>query len=500
MARETFASEADHLLYLGKRLDTIVVSVLEHGAIGDGVADDTAAINRAVAAADALQADEAATVTKPSIGAVVYFPPGTYLTSGISLSGKSCTIRGSGAASVIKGKAGISGYVLDLTGYGYSGNSMQPMEFADFWVRGSGEAGAAKGGIRVAGAGLTFRNIGVKETGGPSFYFDNVQLSNFENLIAGRPVAANTNNVPYVHVVGASIGNRWIGLGLRSETDTADGTSALLIEPDATFSPSDNLFLAGWGEYCHPPANGSIVVCKRGSLNVFDDWQWFDNGTIGTSVANTSFYRFADAATGTDFGGNIVRGKIPGGSAGADSSLRYGVILEQSRNRIEGIRGLGGNNVLISAGVNYSYISLGGQESGDTNSLSAVVDNAATGTNVVINSFYKGVIIDSLYVKDIVRFGTPASDGSSDGPLMLRSSGALITRGSSLTFQNLAGSVNGLVLSPGSDPAAQFSSSATTPGDFEVTVATRGLVLRAPNGTRYRLTVDNTGVLSTTAI
>lgn len=46
-----------------------VVSVKDFGAVGDGVADDTAAINAAIATNKA-----------------VYFPPGTYMTSGISLS------------------------------------------------------------------------------------------------------------------------------------------------------------------------------------------------------------------------------------------------------------------------------------------------------------------------------------------------------------------------------------------------------------------------------
>ena len=37
-------------------------------------------------------------------------------------------------------------------------------------------------------------------------------------------------------------------------------------------------------------------------------------------------------------------------------------------------------------------------------------------------------------------------------------------------------------------------------GDVEVTDAARGLILKAPNGTRYRVTVSNAGTLVTTAI
>ena len=36
--------------------------------------------------------------------------------------------------------------------------------------------------------------------------------------------------------------------------------------------------------------------------------------------------------------------------------------------------------------------------------------------------------------------------------------------------------------------------------DIEITNTTKGVILKAPNGTRYRITVDNTGALVTTAI
>jgi len=52
-----------------------VINVLDYGAIGNGIADDTAAITAAVTAASA--------------GSTVYFPVGTYkVTSGITDGGK----------------------------------------------------------------------------------------------------------------------------------------------------------------------------------------------------------------------------------------------------------------------------------------------------------------------------------------------------------------------------------------------------------------------------
>lgn len=36
--------------------------------------------------------------------------------------------------------------------------------------------------------------------------------------------------------------------------------------------------------------------------------------------------------------------------------------------------------------------------------------------------------------------------------------------------------------------------------DIEITVSTRGVILSAPNGNRYRVTVDNAGTLTVTLI
>lgn len=67
-----------------------VINVLDYGAIGNGIADDTAAITAAVTAASA--------------GSTVYFPVGTYkVTSGITDGGKAIMFAGQSNGSVITG-------------------------------------------------------------------------------------------------------------------------------------------------------------------------------------------------------------------------------------------------------------------------------------------------------------------------------------------------------------------------------------------------------------
>ena len=88
------------------------VSVKDFGAVGDGVADDTAAFTAAIARATALN------------GATIHVPAGTYLVGDIQIAAKNIVLQGetsgygyeqSVPASILRAKAG-SAYVLWLRG------------------------------------------------------------------------------------------------------------------------------------------------------------------------------------------------------------------------------------------------------------------------------------------------------------------------------------------------------------------------------------------------
>lgn len=80
------------------------VSVKDFGAVGDGVVDDTAAIQSAIAA------------TQGS-GGRLFFPPGTYMVSSLSISG-SLQVNGCGPLAVVKQKPGVTGNIFNITGTG----------------------------------------------------------------------------------------------------------------------------------------------------------------------------------------------------------------------------------------------------------------------------------------------------------------------------------------------------------------------------------------------
>jgi len=48
--------------------------------------------------------------------------------------------------------------------------------------------------------------------------------------------------------------------------------------------------------------------------------------------------------------------------------------------------------------------------------------------------------------------------------------------------------------------ALAMAASSVSDDDIEITSSTKGVILTAPNGTRYRVTVNDAGTLSTTAL
>lgn len=372
-----------------------VFNVKDYGAVGDGVTDDRAAILAAFAAAEAAGGNR-----------IVYLPPGNTFALGATLhpSGYSSVLRGGGSnyaaggprGSVLKALTGQTGPVLDLTGWAFPSSARGRAVFSGFAVQGDGTADAskAKTGIYISnGNGIALEDISISGTGGPALDLSAVLLSDFSRIVCGTPVGAKLNDVPYIRAKSQTNGNRFVGIGVRSMSSSADcgASGAIVFAADATFSPDANEFVSCWVEFLHPPSGGTILSLGGNSNTVTDFAFWDCSKESGAT--GTSFIRLNPTGLGTNSGGNLVRGVIPGKDTSA-TAIDTGVDVRQNGNRIEGVKGYRGYNVTLASGVAGTTVNLGGAVSGATDP--AVQDNSGVTTNTIIDT----------YLGDI-RYGAP---------------------------------------------------------------------------------------------
>jgi len=211
-----------------------VVSVKDFGAVGDGVTDDTAAIQAAIDLGGyAFDTNTVATegTAKPI---TVYIPSGVYrctskirLAPGLQLIGESGGIHArTGGTSVNKKGStlyfdyeGETDYVLDTSGFNGSGVRQDNV---------SPNGGAQAGGTLSFASGIRIENLlieaasgrqlrGLNLGGAPMCVIDNVMLYNF--IVAFRLSACWGGSLSNIRIEGS---NTWRGLVLGADNnDTA---------------------------------------------------------------------------------------------------------------------------------------------------------------------------------------------------------------------------------------------------------------------------------------
>ena len=183
-----------------------VVSVKDFGAVGDGVADDTAAINAALAAHKS-----------------VYLPTGTYKTTSPILLNDSNLLNGAGISSVIKNTTGSS-VIRSITP---TGTRIFHVGGGNFKIEGN-TSGAAAGSIgldmqNITNASWTDVFVNFVETGilhgngYPSFYNDyfTCTITSCTNAIVNSTLG-NENRFTAIRINSVSIGT--------SDTDCSANT------------------------------------------------------------------------------------------------------------------------------------------------------------------------------------------------------------------------------------------------------------------------------------
>lgn len=337
--------------------------------------------------------------------------------NGLSMSGYSCGLEGlgSGHAAGVGGKptgtvlyaSTQNGPVLDLTGWLTPDSFRGMTSFGAFALRGSGVADATKANIGLkrgatALGSVNIHDITISQTGGPCLDLYRLYLSQVNRVTCVTPVGANANDVPYVVLRGCNA-NTISGLGFRSMSSTVDtGVSGAFVITDDGGSPSyGNAFFGMWFEYLHIPTGGTLIN-HQGCTNAFTDTSYSDVG-IDAGATGTSYWTLGNVAHGANSGGNIIRGLIPGGQAGTPQS---GIVVYQSNNRIEGVKGYNGNNVTLNAGVQHTFASLGGAVSGASGT--AFVDNSGNTTNVLMD-YYAGTLQHNAYTQTAKSVGSGQS-------------------------------------------------------------------------------------------
>ena len=213
-----------------------VFNVLDYGAIGDGVTDDTSAIQATITAALAARTTNAQGMGQQTIPGTVFFPAGTFLVSGITLPEGylNIVLAGTGPSSVLSKKAGSATAVITLEGDTTTLNSNDGRVLQVF-IR-----DLAISGNSIATIGIYCQKIwrcyfdnllinacthGIYFIGSSEYYVNNCNIYGLSNG-SGIYNNGSQNPAPYGTIIPLAKGfcedftiqNCWLGYGLNSLT------------------------------------------------------------------------------------------------------------------------------------------------------------------------------------------------------------------------------------------------------------------------------------------
>lgn len=200
----------------------------------------------------------------------------------------------------------------------------------------------------------------------------------------------------------------------------------------------------------------------------------------------------ATTTTSTTFSGGVVVSSISI-TGGLTGNLTLGTGAPLSRNTVvrDAIIGAdNGSSADLSAGSTTFNNSLWQLR----NRLALKQDTLVSGSNIKTVNGLTLLGSGNLVVGDIRQggnaFAAPFVIGSSDSQtvtIMQAMTPAIVIDNASATHSRTTNNFAGDIKITGA-------------GDVEVTNSSRGVILKSPNGTRYRITVSDTGVLTTTSI
>ena len=291
------------------------VNVKDFGAVGDGVTDDTAAIQAAI--------------NSRTSGGGVYFPRGVYLTTGLRLDGSAgglnnITLSGEGPGSELKMVAGnTSNVIRTVSGSGYSISNLR--------IRGA----LGNGVVGLVAPSKGFWAVGISYLIG-----DTVEVSSAD--VATTTVAAS--NLVYVsttnHISGA--------------TFLADKAANWIISANPNYNTVDISYATRNGIYLDGATNSSVDGCDiigavYAGLNIGTGPVQAANAGPGSSYIRVSNSNFDNCGSGIA-GGKQTYCTISGNTFKSCSD--YGIALDapsNSSNLIVGntIVGMGNHGIFL---------------------------------------------------------------------------------------------------------------------------------------------------------
>ena len=384
-----------------------VISVKDFGATGDGTTDDTAAIQ---AALDAVT----------TIGAIVYFPSGTYKTTSTITITKSVLLSGSGCAAKIAPNFGTTD-VISVTGTSLAGPNgivfdgifIQPsvtrtagyllnlvsVNWAQLYdcrlfsgYNGLGITGAASSGLRVKDCKFFYNtNIQVNiiaqtaTQGCIDAVFEDVLVSSSavdQQAVAGITVTS-AGDLTFRHV-----STIWQAVGLNITPATGQVVQALFAT-GCFFDSGSNL-----GISIQPTGTGAVHLVK-----LTDVWS-ASNTTGGLTIGGAGTTEQTDifnctlsgnSGYGLQVDTNATNTSVVGGSMSGNTTHGIAIVAGTTKFKVRGATlgasgqfgGNGGWGILVNAGASDDYTITGNVVSGNT---TGQISDGGTGKNKIVTN------------------------------------------------------------------------------------------------------------------